>query len=266
MPGPMPPTPDLATFARTRAFTRAMDERVATRALLHPLGAIIANDDYPDSHSMNFLRVEGERPGLTAEELDAAVRESMDTVGRSHLQAIVEDRAAVADLAAPMRAAGWEAVEIVTMAWRHAPRRDPDVPAAIVGWEVLRPIVLAGWRANVEVSDEAMARQLTDRREAVARATHLRHLVAPAPPAEIGSYADLYSDAATAQIESVNTLEPFRNRGYASAVVLHGARTARAEGHDLVFLVADVDDWPRHLYARLGFEEIGGFWELSRDR
>jgi hypothetical protein len=41
---------------------------------------------------------------------------------------------------------------------------------------------------------------------------------------------------------------------------------ARDEGHDLVFLVADVEDWPRHLYARLGFDEIGRFWELSKDR
>jgi ribosomal protein S18 acetylase RimI-like enzyme len=262
----MPPLSDAAIFARTRAFTRAMDEAIATRAVAHRLGTIIANDTYPHSHSMNFLRVEGEHPDLTAPQLDAAIRAAMDAVDRSHLQAVIEDRAAGARLAVPMRDRGWEATEIVTMAWRRVPERDPAVPAAIVDWEVLRPVVLAGWRADARISDEEVARQLTDRRDGVARATHLRHLVAPAPPAEIGSYADLYSDGATAQIESVNTLEAVRNRGYASALVLHGARTARDEGHDLVFLVADVDDWPRHLYERLGFEEVGGFWEMSRDR
>lgn len=266
MRGPMPPPSAAETFARTRAFTRAMDDRMATRAIPHALGTIIANDDYPDSHSMNFLRVEGDRPALTADELDAAIRAAMDAIGRPHLQAVIEDRGAGARLAAPMRDAGWEPLEIVSMAWDQAPQRDPPLPAAIVEWEVLRPTILAGWRADTRIADEEVARQLTDRRDAVARATHLRHLVAPAPPAEIGSYADLYSDGATAQIESVNTLEAFRNRGYASALVLYGARTARAEGHDLVFLVADADAWPRHLYERLGFAEIGGFWEMSRER
>ena len=32
---------------------------------------------------------------------------------------------------------------------------------------------------------------------------------------------------------------------------------AVAAGHELVFLVADADDWPRDLYAKLGFREIG---------
>jgi ribosomal protein S18 acetylase RimI-like enzyme len=262
----MPPPSAAETFARTRAFTRAMDERMATRAIPHALGTVVAHDDYPDSHSMNFLRIEGDRADLTADQLDAAICAAMDAIGRRHLQAVIEDRDAGARLAAPMREKGWEPLEIVSMAWGDAPQRDPDVAAAIVEWEALRPTILAGWRADRRIADAEIARQLTDRRDAVARATHLRHLVAPAPPAEIGSYADLYSDGATAQIESVNTLEAFRNRGYASALVLHGARLARAEGHDLVFLVADADDWPRHLYQRLGFAEIGGFWEMSRDR
>lgn len=255
-----------AAFARTRAFTRHMDDALATRALAHSLGTIIASDEFPDSYSMNFLRVEGARHDLAAEELAAGIRAAMDEIGRSHLQAVVEDGTTGARLAAELRAAGWEATELVTMAWLHEPQRDPPIRAAVADWEAVRPSVLAHWRDDPSVPDERVALQLTDRRAALAHATNLRHLVAPAPPAEPGAFADLYSDGRTAQIESVNTLLPFRNQGLASAMVLHGARLARDEGHDLVFLVADVEDWPRHLYARLGFEEVGRFWELSRDR
>jgi ribosomal protein S18 acetylase RimI-like enzyme len=253
-------------FARTRAFTRAMDDALASRAIPHPLGTVIVNDDYPASYSMNFLRIEGPQPGLTVEAVEAAVTAAMDLIGRTHLQAVVEDGDAGAGLAVPLRERGWEATELVTMAWLAEPRRDPPVRAAVVPWEVLRPAVLAHWRGDPSVGDEEVARQLTDRRAALARGTHLRHLAAPAPPEVAGAFADLYSDGRTAQVESVNTLEAHRNQGLASAMVLHAARLARDEGHDLVFLVADVEDWPRHLYERLGFEEIGRWWELSKDR
>ena len=35
-------------------------------------------------------------------------------------------------------------------------------------------------------------------------------------------------------------------------------------GCDLVVLEAAGDDWPRHWYARRGFEEIGRTWAVDR--
>ena len=62
---------------------------------------------------------------------------------------------------------------------------------------------------------------------------------------EIASTCELYSDGVTAQIEAVITLEQHRNKGLARAVVMAALDDALAEGHDLVFLVADDDDWPQ---------------------
>jgi ribosomal protein S18 acetylase RimI-like enzyme len=76
---------------------------------------------------------------------------------------------------------------------------------------------------------------------------------------EVVSYTDLYQDGADAQIEDVGTLHEHRERGYASAVVLAAIEVARAEGADFVFLVADLEDWPKELYRRLGFDELGYF-------
>jgi GNAT superfamily N-acetyltransferase len=64
----------------------------------------------------------------------------------------------------------------------------------------------------------------------------------------------LWSDGATAQVEDVYTRPDARMRGHARALVSHAAAVAAAEGHETVFIVADDDDTPKDLYARLGFE------------
>ena len=76
---------------------------------------------------------------------------------------------------------------------------------------------------------------------------------------EVVSYSDLYTGGADAQIEDVGTLPEHRGRGYASAVVLAATEAARADGADFVCLVADAEDWPKELYRRLGFDEVGHY-------
>ena len=46
--------------------------------------------------------------------------------------------------------------------------------------------------------------------------------------------------------------------------MLHALDSARAAGCDLVFLEADADDWPKELYARLGFRAIGQIYAFVR--
>ena len=55
----------------------------------------------------------------------------------------------------------------------------------------------------------------------------------------------------------VGTLPAHRRRGLARAVIVAAARAARAGRPELVMVTADADDWPRELYARLGFEPLG---------
>ena len=81
---------------------------------------------------------------------------------------------------------------------------------------------------------------------------------------EIASYCDLYSDGDTGQIEAVMTLEQFRNRGLARATVMRALAASRDAGNDLTFLMALRDDWPKELYRKLGFDEIGQVYEFVR--
>jgi predicted GNAT family acetyltransferase len=74
----------------------------------------------------------------------------------------------------------------------------------------------------------------------------------------------LYSDGTVAQVEDVYTVPEERNRGHARKLVTKATEVARASGHELVFIVADADDWPQHLYRRIGFAPIGRTWALHR--
>jgi ribosomal protein S18 acetylase RimI-like enzyme len=76
------------------------------------------------------------------------------------------------------------------------------------------------------------------------------------------SWTDLYLAGDTAQIEDVGTVESERGKGYASAVTLHAADEARSSGAELVFLVADDEDWPKELYRKLGFDGLGRVYEF----
>ena len=73
---------------------------------------------------------------------------------------------------------------------------------------------------------------------------------------------ELYLEGGTAQIEDVATAERFRKRGLATAVVITAVEAARAAGADFIFLIADAEDWPKQMYAKLGFEEIGITYEF----
>ena len=53
------------------------------------------------------------------------------------------------------------------------------------------------------------------------------------------AYATLYSDGTVAQVEDVSTQPRARGHGLARAVVQHAIDLARAEGHELIFLVAE---------------------------
>jgi predicted GNAT family acetyltransferase len=76
---------------------------------------------------------------------------------------------------------------------------------------------------------------------------------------EVVSYTDLYLDGADAQVEDVGTVPEHRKEGHATAVVLGAIAEARSAGAEFVFLVADANDWPKELYGRLGFDEVGHY-------
>ena len=72
-------------------------------------------------------------------------------------------------------------------------------------------------------------------------------------------------DGATAAVDSVLTDSAARGRGHADAVLARCLSLAAERGCDLVVLEAAADDWPRHWYARRGFQTLASVWSAHRD-
>jgi predicted GNAT family acetyltransferase len=127
----------------------------------------------------------------------------------------------------------------------------------------LRPALEIVLRREPWATTEEIVRVLADFRGELQRHAGARFFCARID-GEIAAMCELYIRGSIAQIEDVNTLEEFRNRGLARAVVRHAAEEASASGAELVFLHALDDDWPKDLYARLGFDPIGHVWSFVR--
>jgi ribosomal protein S18 acetylase RimI-like enzyme len=175
------------------------------------------------------------------------------------------DDAVIAERLAPGFARlGWQTQPLVVMAHCREPDRAPDLSGVDeVGERALRSARMAAARGASWSKDPETVRQLLIGKQLKAEATSIRWFTARVD-GEPASYCELYTDGCTAQIEDVTTLPEHRRKGLASAVVLRALAEARSGGHDLVFLVADADDWPQELYVKLGFDAVGRFYSFLR--
>ena len=131
-----------------------------------------------------------------------------------------------------------------------------------VSREQLVPLREETARAQPWATSEEVVREVVAAGEIAARAGNSRFFAVQVDGRPVAA-AQLNSDGRIAEVDDVATLPEFRRRGYASAVVLRAVEEALASGHDLVFLVAEDEDWPKELYARLGFEADRSHLELA---
>jgi len=75
----------------------------------------------------------------------------------------------------------------------------------------------------------------------------------------------LRSDGPTAWVEDVYTAPEARGRGYARTLVTYATTRARSAKCDPIFIIADDDDWPKHLYADIGFQPRGTICFFHQD-
>jgi RimJ/RimL family protein N-acetyltransferase/predicted GNAT family acetyltransferase len=98
---------------------------------------------------------------------------------------------------------------------------------------------------------ESIAAQLNEAKRHIAAAVPTRFLAATVD-GEIAGWCEVRLRDGVAQIEDVEVLAEYRGRGLGRTVVQHALRRA-SEQADIVFLEALAEDWPRELYAKLGF-------------
>jgi predicted GNAT family acetyltransferase len=176
----------------------------------------------------------------------------------------VADEAVGARLEPFFRRIGWKVEREVVMTYRGAGERAADTSSVEeVSREDLLPLREEISRAEPWAESDEVVAEVLDANRLWEQAANARYFTVTGNGAPVAA-TDLYSDGRIAQVETVATLPAYRGRGYASALVLRAVEEALSAGHDLVFLTADAEDWPKDLYALLGFEQIGATWAFLR--
>jgi GNAT superfamily N-acetyltransferase len=248
---------------RALAFEAALRARCAERIVPFRFGHAYFNDTYPRVWDVNLLLVET-RNVVDPGELAAEAELLHTDAGHAHRRAEVLDDGVGAALERFFRRIGWQVDRGVVMAYRGEGERSADTATVEeVSRDDLSPFREEIARAEPWATDEEIVREVVAAGALWEQAGHARYFAVRLDGAPVAA-AELYSDGRIAQVEDVATLPAHQGRGHASAVVLRAVEEALDRGHDLVFLTADAGDWPRELYARLGFEDIGHTWSLLR--
>jgi ribosomal protein S18 acetylase RimI-like enzyme len=248
-------------LSRIIAFSRRIEELTSTRSGPWRFGTVLRNDDYPGRWDSNMLRVERPVGDATAGELAAEADRELGDL--RHREIVVEDDGEGARLAAGFGALGWEVDHLLFMALHRPPDREPSAAAEELTFDQVKPLILEINRRGHGGSSPAEAAMLAAFRTVLVRTVGARFFGARVEGQVVGT-CEMYCVGRVAQIEDVHTLEEYRGRGLARAFVGLAARAAAEAGADLVFLITDEGDWVRQLYRKLGFDQVGRFWQFTR--
>ena len=233
---------------RIHAFRAALQDALAERRVPAQHAEGLFSPSLREVYDLNYLRAEHPAPAAV---LIAEAERLMEDF--FHRRVIVER--AGETVAAGFREQGWTVTPHLVMA--HARPPDRRVDTRMVREVPFAELVAA--RGEVTLGEpwgnEEISALLDDAKRLIVRAVPTRFYAALAG-GEVAAYCEVRARDGVAQIEDVNTLERFRGHGLGRAVVQHALEEAR-RSNDVVYLEALADDWPRDLYARLGFDVVG---------
>jgi len=230
---------------RARAWRR--DALVAVcdveRAWEH--GTVWRATRYPTYYDFNVLAVEGD-PGLSATEyVDAADAALGDLKHRR----IDFERAEAGDrVRTELEHAQWEPTRLVWMRHAEALPPGPEIAVEEVEYDEVLPLRHAWHHEDFPDFDDGSAYLAAAREVAMARDVQV---IAVREGGELTGFAQLERAGPGAEISQVYVLPGARGGGRGTAIT-RAAIEAAGEVDDL-WIVADDEDRPKGLYARLGF-------------
>lgn len=215
---------------RIRAFGRELDDRLATRVEPTPVGDALFVDELPDVYSLNYVRADRG----SAAEVAAATEAAMEHLHHRKIFTYLE-----LDL-------GWSnSVHLVMQHRREPDRRIDTAHVRPVHFDEIAPV------RTYDYEDAVVGEQLNEGQRRVGDAIDVQWYAA-FDGDDLAAWCHTRSRDGVVQIEDVNTLPAFRGRGHGRAVVQHALDQAAG----LVYLEALEEDWPRELYAKLGFDVV----------
>lgn len=240
-------TPDPDLRARALAWTHWQHDSIADDIEPWEHGSVLRTPRYRTWFEANLVRVQDD-PGMTMPELVAFADQAL--AGSDHRLISFEVAAAAATLRSQFEAAGWRTHHLVYM-HHEGPRPAADeARVREVGYDEVEPLRRA-WHEEDFPGQDPTEFHANQREVRLARGDRTLAVYEDGEP--IG-YAALDSGDNQIEVGAVYVLAQYRGGGRGTA--LTRAAIAMAGDVDDVWICADAEDRPQHLYARLGFRPV----------
>ena len=192
-------------------------------------------------------------------DVDALVAVADDALAGLEHRRVDFDRADVADsLRAGFLDRGWKAMRLVWMRHETPPPPGPQITVQEVPYDAVHPLRVA-WHGEDFPGQDSSSYHLQAREVALRR--HVRVLAVYEGQAPV-AFAQLEHDGDAAEITQVFVHPDHRGGGRGTAMT-RAAIEAAGDVRDL-WIVADDEDRPKELYARLGFRPAWATMEFTR--
>jgi GNAT superfamily N-acetyltransferase len=252
------PTP-IRPLERALAFMRSGLARTADAVRPIEAGLVASTPSLPAVWAVNQLWV---TKALTFDAILELADEQL--AGLGYRQLAVEHQSAGPTLEASFRAAGWKVERDVVMILDAGADRRADTSTVEHPGETEVLELIRRWYGEDEPAPSELEQLVAYSRREI-RALDDRLLGVRSSDGRLVAMSKLRVEARTAQVEDVYTVPEARGRGFARALITRAVELAREAHHELVFIVADDENWPKRLYERLGFRPAGYVWQFHRD-
>jgi ribosomal protein S18 acetylase RimI-like enzyme len=247
---------ETALADRLEDFEIGLDRRASDQVTEHDWGTAFLNPSVPLLWDANWILIE--RPGIGFAEIEAIADEVIGGAGMDHRTVFLRDQDAARAMLPEVAATGWDVEHLLQMVLRVEPDRDAEAKVREVGQEEIEPLRRELIRSGLPGAGplaEATVDQLLAWDQRLGEVAGDRWFVAD-HDGEPASACRLLAADGIGQVEDVGTVEAARGRGLGRSVTLRAARASVEEGNAITFLGALADDWPRLMYAKLGFEPL----------
>jgi GNAT superfamily N-acetyltransferase len=242
-----------AELERVLQFIRRNAELMADEVRLIDAGVVLTTPTLATWWDLNHIRI---RRPVEFEEALALADEYLGALPFRHL--VIEDDATGTRLEPPFLDAGWKIGRDLLMVLSGVPDRAPDPIPVIEPDEDQVVALMCRWHLDeVPHASPRELSQLERYARLEARSMHEHQLGVEGKHGDLAAITKLRWEGPIAQVEDVYTVAEARGRGYARALLSRAVALANDGGHELTFIVADDDGWPKRLYERMGFEPVG---------
>lgn len=231
-----------------RTLTSSADETWPTQP-----GWVFRTRSLPFVWTLNQLRI---TQAATAAEVIELATEHQGDLPYRHI--VVEDETTGHLLEDELGATGWRTDREVLMVLIAEPDRVVDTSEVVELRQEQMLGLMRRWQTEKRqgISEEALD-QLREYKQLEPRIWHERSFGVIDAEGEPLALTKVRSKDATSWVEDVYVVPEARGQGYARMLVSYATDLARSAKHDLVFILADDNDWPKHLYASVGFRPVG---------